>query len=93
MVERDDNYFARIMKTASKINPNELRTVLFSFLFVFTIMAAYYILRPVRDAMASDWTRTEISQLWNINFFLCLAVVAIYGFFVTRVKFKYLVPG
>ena len=93
MVERNDNIFARIMKTASKINPNELRTVLVSFLFVFTIMAAYYILRPVRDAMASDWTRTEISQLWNINFFLCLMVVAIYGFFVTRVKFKYLVPG
>lgn len=81
------------MKSASTIEPNELRSVITSFIFVFTLMAGYYILRPVRDAMASDWTRTEISQLWNINFFLCLAVVAIYGLFVTRVKFKYLVPG
>lgn len=93
MNDEKPNLLARLMKTASKIEPNELRSVVTSFLFVFTLMAGYYILRPVRDAMASDWTRTEISQLWNINFFLCLAVVAIYGYFVTRVKFKYLVPG
>ena len=55
-------------------------------------MAAYYILRPVRDAMASDWTNTEISVLWNIQFFLSLAFVAMYGIAVSRVNFKYLVP-
>jgi ATP:ADP antiporter, AAA family len=93
MTNDQPNLLARLMKSASKIEPNELRSVITSFIFVFTLMAGYYILRPVRDAMASDWTRTEISQLWNINFFLCLAVVAIYGFFVARVKFKYLVPG
>lgn len=93
MTDEKPNLLARIMKTASNIEPNEMRAVLLSFGLVFMLMAAYYILRPVRDAMASDWTRTEISQLWNINFFLCLAVVAIYGFFVARVRFKYLVPG
>jgi AAA family ATP:ADP antiporter len=93
MNEPRPNIMARIMKSASQIEPNELRSVITSFIFVFTLMAGYYILRPVRDAMASDWTRTEISQLWNINFFLCLAVVAVYGFFVARVRFKYLVPG
>jgi AAA family ATP:ADP antiporter len=56
-------------------------------------MAAYYILRPVRDAMASDWTDTEVSLLWNINFFISIAVVALYGFAVSRVRFKVLVPG
>ena len=56
------------MKSASKIEPNELRSVLVAFAFVFTLMAAWYILRPVRDAMASDWTDTEVSFLWNINF-------------------------
>lgn len=80
------------MKTASRIEPNELRSVLIAFLFVFTLMAAWYILRPVRDAMASDWTDTEVSFLWNINFFVSVIVVAIYGFAVSHVKFKYLVP-
>ena len=93
MIEKKANFLARLMKSASKIEPNELRSVLLAFLFVFTLMAAWYILRPVRDAMASDWSPTEISQLWNINFFVCLAVVAIYGFAVANIKFKYLVPG
>ena len=30
-------------------------------MFVVVLMSAYYILRPVRDAMASDWTDAEVS--------------------------------
>jgi len=56
-------------------------------------MAAYYILRPVRDAMASDWTDAEVSLLWTMNFFISIGVVALYGFAVSRARFKYLVPG
>jgi AAA family ATP:ADP antiporter len=85
--------FARFMKSASKIEPNEVRAVWLSFAFVFTLMAAYYILRPVRDAMASDWTDTEVSLLWNINFFISVIVVAIYGIAVSKIRFKLLVPG
>lgn len=81
------------MKTASTIEPNELRSVLVSFAFVFALMAAYYILRPVRDAMASDWTDTEVSLLWNINFFVSAGVVALYGFAVSKIRFRYLVPS
>ena len=33
------------------------------------------------------------SVLWNIQFFLSLAVVAIYGAAVSRIKFRYLVPA
>jgi AAA family ATP:ADP antiporter len=92
MNDKNPNIFARIMKSASKIEPHELRPVIVAFAFVFTLMAAYYILRPVRDAMASDWTDTEVSFLWNINFFISVIVVAIYGFAVTHLRFKFLVP-
>lgn len=78
---------------ASKIESHEIRAVFLSFLLVFILMAAYYILRPVRDAMASDWTDTEVSFLWNLNFFISVAVVAIYGLAVSKVRFKVLVPG
>ena len=86
-------FFARIMKAASKIESHEIRAVFVSFVFVFTIMAAYYIMRPVRDAMASDWTDTELSFLWNLNFFISLGVIAFYGFAVSKVRFRLLVPG
>jgi AAA family ATP:ADP antiporter len=81
------------MKAATLIEAREQRSVLLSFLMIFILMAAYYMLRPVRDAMASDWSNTEISVLWNIQFFLSLAVVAFYGVAVAKFKFKYLVPS
>ncbi|MDJ0927593.1 MAG: MFS transporter [Gammaproteobacteria bacterium] len=87
------NLFERMMKVASKIEAHELKAVLLSFGFVFILMAAYYILRPVRDAMASDWTDTELSFLWTLNFFISCAVVALYGIAVSNVRFRVLVPG
>ena len=93
MNDKQTGFFARFMKSASNIEQNELRSVLLSFLFVFTLMSAWYILRPVRDAMASDWTDTEVAFLWNINLLVSAVVVAVYGVAVARVPFRYLVPG
>ena len=93
MNKKQPNLMSRFMKTVSQIESNELRSVLLAFALVFTLMAAWYILRPVRDAMASEWTDTEVSFLWNINFLVSVVAVAIYGFAVSKVKFKYLVPG
>ncbi|MBT5104623.1 MAG: MFS transporter [Porticoccaceae bacterium] len=77
----------------SKIEASEAKAVLCSFLFVVVLMSAYYILRPVRDAMASDWTDAEVSWLWTLNFFISTAVVAVYGIAVSRVRFRLLVPA
>lgn len=83
----------RLVKAATMIESNEIRTVVLSFSFVFILMAAYYILRPVRDAMASDWSNTEISVLWNIQLVLSTAVVALYGLACSHVRFRLLVPA
>ncbi len=93
MTENNNGFFARIMKGASSIEPNELRATFVSFAFVFILMAAYYILRPVRDAMASDWSDAEVSFLWTLNFFISAGIVALYGIAVSRVRFQRLVPG
>ncbi|MBV55258.1 MAG: MFS transporter [Gammaproteobacteria bacterium] len=89
----EQSSWAALIKSAALIEQKELKSVVLSFLAVFILMAAYYMLRPVRDAMASDWSNTEISVLWNIQFFLSLVVVAIYGAAVSRIKFRYLVPA
>lgn len=83
---------AKFVKGASDIEPQEIKTTLVAFAFVFILMASYYILRPVRDAMASDWTDTEVSFLWNINFFISAGIVAVYGFAISKIKFKWVVP-
>ncbi|MDB9999922.1 MFS transporter [Porticoccaceae bacterium] len=88
-----NNPITNFLKTASNIEEREVKAVLSSFLFVVVLMSAYYILRPVRDAMASDWTDAEVSWLWTLNFFISTAVVAVYGIAVSRFRFRLLVPA
>ena len=86
------NLMINFLKTASKVKNQEVKAVIFSFLFVVVLMTAYYILRPVRDAMASDWTDAEVSWLWTLNFFISTAIVALYGVMVSKFRFRLLVP-
>ena len=85
------NLMINFLKTASKVKEQEVKAVIFSFLFVVVLMSAYYILRPVRDAMASDWTDAEVSWLWTLNFFISTAIVALYGIMVSKFRFRLLV--
>ncbi|MFA9418751.1 MAG: NTP/NDP exchange transporter [Gammaproteobacteria bacterium] len=85
--------FHTLVNKLMKVEAREISAVAASFLFVFTLMAAYYILRPVRDAMSSDWTDAELSWLWTLNLFISAGAVLLYGVAVSRVDFKKLVPG
>jgi len=76
-----------------KVKRHEIPAAIMSFLFVFTLMAAYYVLRPVRDAMSSDWTDAELSWLWTLNFIISAGAVLLYGLVVSRVRLRKLVPG
>ncbi|MDH4047222.1 MAG: MFS transporter [Gammaproteobacteria bacterium] len=87
------NAFAGIVRSATKIEPHELKATFLSFLFIFLLMFAYNILKPVRDAMAPDWSDVSVALLWTYNFFFSMAAVAIYGFAASRLRFRFLVPG
>lgn len=85
--------FKRWLQALAKVEANEVVATLASFCLVLVLMAAYYILRPVRDAMASDWSDAEVSLLWTLNFFFSFVVVAVYGLAASRVSLKHLVPA
>lgn len=87
------NPLTRIAKTATKVEPNELAATLLSFLFIFALMLAYNILKPVRDAMVPDWSDVAVAWLWTYNFFFSAIAVSVYGFAVSRVRLKFLIPG
>jgi AAA family ATP:ADP antiporter len=89
----DSNPIVRLVKTATKIEPNELRATVLSFLFAFSIMAAYFILRPVRDALSSDWSDEQLSWLWTSTFFFSALAVSLYGAVISHVRLKVIVPG
>jgi AAA family ATP:ADP antiporter len=82
-----------LLARACDIQAEEVRSTLASFSLVLILMGSYYILRPLRDAMASDWTDAEVSWLWTFTFFFSAIAVSLYGTAVTRVRFRALVPS
>ena len=92
MSETPQSPAGRHIKLLLKIEAHEIRAAFTSFIFMFTLMVAYYTLRPVRDAMASDWSDTELSWLWTSTFLISMAAVAIYGSVIARMKFRRIVP-
>jgi len=83
----------RALARACDIQPEEVRATLASFLLVLVLMGSYYILRPLRDAMASDWSDAEVSWLWTFTFFFSTIAVSLYGAAVTRIRIERLVPA
>jgi len=91
--EKRPTVIQRLLKLSSDIHPQEVRVTLSAFSLVLILMAAYYILRPVRDAMASDWSDAEVSWLWTLTFIFSVIAVSLYGKAITLIRFKRLVPA
>lgn len=87
------NPLARFFKSASNIEPHELKATVLSFLFVFVLMTAYSILKPVRDALGADWGAVGLSVAWTINFVLSVIAVSLYGAALSFIRFRVVVPG
>ncbi len=87
------NPLQRFLHMASNVRPEEARATLASFSLVLMMMGSYYILRPVRDAMASDWSDAEVSWLWTMTFVFSFIAVSVYGAAITRMRFQRLVPA
>jgi len=81
------------LKKFMEIEAHEVKATVASFLFVFILMASYYIMHPARDAIASEWSDTEVSQLWTISFFVSFGVVALYGYVISNVRFQHALPA
>ncbi len=84
---------SRYISELTGVRPDEFRATALSFTFVFVIMAAYFILRPVRDALSSDWTDAQLSWLWTSTFFFSAIAVSVYGFVISRIPFRIIVPA
>ena len=85
--------FALVLKWTANIERDELPAVLLSFLFVFVLMTAYSILKPVRDALGGDFGNVGLSVAWTANFVLSVIAVSAYGALLSFVRFRIAVPA
>ena len=92
MTARLPSRLQNLLAYAFGIRAHEARATLASFGLVLMLMAAYYILRPLRDAMASVWTDAEVSWLWTLTFVFSIGAVSVYGIAVARIKSRHLIP-
>ena len=77
----------------TQIQPSEFKGAILSFLFIFILMASYMIVKPVRDALPSDWGDVSLAQQWTYTFIVATVAVSLYNLFASRISLKKLVPG
>lgn len=83
------NPFTRL----TQIEPSEIKGALISFLFVFVLMASYMIMKPVRDALPSDWGDVSLATQWTYTFIVSTIAVFLYNLCASIVSLRVLVPG
>ena len=73
------------------IRPGEERAVGFAFAYFFMLMSGYYLLRPLRDAMASGVVESLFS-FYVGKFTVMLLLTPLFGALVSRVRKPLLLP-
>ena len=72
--------------------PGEGQAVGFAFSYFFMLMCAYYLLRPLRDAMAISAGLENLPWLYTGTFVVMLVLTPLFGALVSRVRKPLLLP-
>jgi AAA family ATP:ADP antiporter len=72
---------------------HELPALAWSFLYFFLLLAAYYVLRPVRDAFAVQLGAKAVQELFLATFLAMLALVPLYGWLCARLSRARFLPA
>lgn len=76
----------------SRADRHELPAALWAFLFFFALLAAYYVLRPLRDEMGIQLGPDVLHELFTGVFLSMLAIVPVFGWLTRRFERRRLLP-
>ena len=82
----------RLLRLAVEVRGDEVRALAWSFAHFFAILAAYFILRPLREEMGIAGGVSNLEWLFTATFFAMLAVVPAFGWLVAHVPRRRFVP-
>jgi len=83
---------ARLLKRIAGVEPVETRAVLISFAYFFFLMASYFILRPLRDAMGTVYGVKHLQELFTGTFIVSFIVAPVYAGLASRVRLASFLP-
>lgn len=78
---------------APQVLPHERRAVLLAFACHFVLFACYYILRPVRDTLATVFGTDTLQYLFTGTFIGTLIASPLYTWAARRMQLRHLLPG
>src|SRR5580698_730766 len=76
-----------------RVLPHERRAVILAFTCNFLVLGSYYILRPVRDTIATVFGTDQLQWLFTGTFIGTLIASPIYGWLAARIRLNRLLPG
>lgn len=82
----------RFFERMTSLESHETRAVLVSCLYLFCLMSSYYIMRPLRDALASEIASEDLRYLWTGTFVFSTITALIFGWIVSRFKIASFLP-
>lgn len=74
------------------IHPHEWPALLLSLLYFFCVLAAYYMIRPVREQLAAFVGSTQLPIFYGATFVAMLVLAPIFGALVSRYPRRIVVP-
>ncbi len=84
--ERPEGIIYRILRIFSVVRPGEVPTALLLTLNVFILLTAYYIIKPIREALIlRSYTPEEKSYLYAAQAVLLIFVVKLFSFIASKV--------
>lgn len=86
---------ARIAFALGRISgarPGELRALAWSFAYFFCLLAAYYLMRPLRDELAIAGGVRNLPWLFSATFVAMIAAVPVFGALVSRLPRRRFIP-
>jgi AAA family ATP:ADP antiporter len=76
-----------------RVQPHELAALAWAFAYFFLLLASYYLLRPVRDALAVEAGPQALQWLFTATFVAMLAMVPLWGWLCARLPRARLLPA
>jgi len=84
MARTPQSWLLQSIGAASKAKPEEFRAALIAFSCNFALLASYYILRPVRDTMATVFGVAELQELFTGTFVLTVLLAPVFAWCAAR---------
>jgi ATP:ADP antiporter, AAA family len=84
---------ARLSSVMGHVKPHERKAAVLAFVCNFVLLSSYYILRPLRDTMATIFGVADLQNLFTGTFILIFLFSPLFSWFAARAALSRLLPG